>query len=123
MPNQLYNDVVPFFIKLREFGDTLKTTILTTGDEDFQHLKVTLTGVGKLVDEVFVTRKRNKAENIREIIKKYQPIHTIFVDDHINITPADFDTPITIYEMDRARKKEGEYVIHGLDELPLERLV
>jgi FMN phosphatase YigB (HAD superfamily) len=123
MPNQLYDDVVPFFIKLREFGDTLKTTILTTGDEDFQNIKVTLTGVDKLVDEIFITRKRNKAENIREIIKKYQPKHTIFVDDHINITPADFDTPITIYDMDRAHKKEGEYVIHGLDELPLEKLL
>jgi hypothetical protein len=82
------------------------TVILTTGDEDFQHLKIDITGVDKLVDEVFVTRKRNKAENIREIIKKYQSTHTVFIDDHINITPADFDTPITIYEMDRAQKKE-----------------
>ncbi len=101
MPNQLYDDVVPFFIKLREHPE-IKTTILTTGDEDFQRLKVDITGVDKLVDEVFITRKRNKAENIREIIQKYQPEHTIFIDDHINITPADFDTPLTIYDMDRA---------------------
>ena len=86
MPNQLYDDVVPFFIKLREHPE-IKTTILTTGDEDFQHLKVDVTGVDKLVDEIFITRKRNKAENIREIIAKYQPEKTIFIDDHINITP------------------------------------
>lgn len=122
MPNQLYDDVVPFFIKLREHPE-IKTTILTTGDEDFQHLKVDVTGVDKLVDEIFITRKRNKAENIREIIAKYQPEKTIFIDDHINITPADFETPITIYEMDRGHKKEWEFVIHGLHELPLEKLL
>lgn len=72
MPNQIYDDVVPFFIKLREYS-YVKSTILTTGDEDFQHLKVDITGADKLVDEVFITRKRNKAENIREIITKYQP--------------------------------------------------
>lgn len=122
MPNQVYDDVVPFFIKLREYSQ-VKSTILTTGDEDFQQLKVEITGVDKLVDEVFITRKRNKAENIREIIAKYQPEKTIFIDDHINITPADFETPITIYEMDRARTKEWEFVIHSLDELPLEKLL
>lgn len=122
LPNQLYDDVTPFFIKLREYPE-IKTTILTTGDEDFQHLKVDITGADKLVDEVFVTRKRNKAENIREIIQKYQPEHTIFIDDHINITPADFDTPITIYDMNRARTKKWEFVIHELSELPLDKIL
>lgn len=105
MPKQLFTDVVPFFTKLRQYSH-VKSTILTTGDEDFQKLKVDITGVDELVDEVFVTRKRNKAENIREIIAKYKPEKTIFIDDHINITPSDFDTPITIYDMDRARTKE-----------------
>lgn len=122
LPNQLFDDVVPFFIKLREYPE-ITTTILTTGDEDFQYLKTHITGVDTLVDEVFVTRKRNKAENIREIIQKYNPVHTIFIDDHINITPADFDTPITIYDMNRARTKDWEFVIHELSELPLEKIL
>jgi FMN phosphatase YigB (HAD superfamily) len=104
MSEQLYDDVVPFFIKLREHPE-IQTVILTTGDEEFQRIKVHVTGVDSLVDEVFITRKRNKAENIREIIKQYQPMHTIFIDDHINISPEDFDTPITIYEMNRANTK------------------
>jgi hypothetical protein len=39
------------------------------------------------------------------------------------MTPADFETPITIYDMDRAHTKEWEFVIHDLSELPLEKLI
>jgi FMN phosphatase YigB (HAD superfamily) len=122
MSEQLYDDVVPFFIKLREHPE-IQTVILTTGDEEFQRIKVHVTGVDSLVDEVFITRKRNKAENIREIIKQYQPMHTIFIDDHINISPEDFDTPITIYEMNRANTKLWANIIHSLGEIPLNEIL
>lgn len=42
IPNQLYDDVVPFFIKLREFPE-ITPVILTTGDEEFQKLKTHIT--------------------------------------------------------------------------------
>lgn len=118
MPEQLYSDVVPFFIKLRWYA-WVRTVILTTGDEDFQKLKAEITGVHRLVDEVYITRDRNKIIHIKELVKKYQPEFTVFVDDHINISTADFETPIMIYEMDRAQQKTGEFVIHSLNELPL----
>jgi hypothetical protein len=42
LPNQLYDDVAPFFIKLHEYPD-VATVILTTGDEEFQKLKTHIT--------------------------------------------------------------------------------
>ena len=114
MWQQLFSDVVTFLTKVKENSEYM-SVILTTGDEDFQKVKVTVTGVDKLVDEVFVTRNRNKTESIKQIIQKYQPEHTIFIDDHINMTEEDFDTPITIYEMNRARTKSGPKIIHSLN--------
>lgn len=114
LPNQLFDDVVPFFIRLREHSEVI-STILTTWDEDFQKLKVELTWVDTLVDEVVITRNRNKVEHIKNLIKKYSPEHTFFIDDRINFSASEFDTPITIYEMDRWRKKEGPGIIHSLN--------
>lgn len=105
MPNQLFPDVVPFLTKLQGISN-VKTVILTAGDELFHEMKVRITGASKLVNQVVVTRIRNKIEIIRRIIAHYEPESTIFVDDRIHMTPADFDTPITIYDMDRARTKE-----------------
>lgn len=105
MGQQLFPDVVNFLKGIQQ-NPEYKSVILTTGDEDFQKVKVALTGVDKLVNEVFVTRNRNKTESIKKIIEKYQPEHTIFIDDHINISESDFDASITIYEMDRAHTKE-----------------
>lgn len=122
MPNQLYDDVVPFFIKLREYPE-VASVILTTGDEEFQKLKTHITGVDNLVWEVYITRERNKIKHIKHLIEKYKPASTIFVDDRINLTESHFDTPITIYEMDRAWEKNGVHIIHGLDELPLEKIL
>lgn len=48
MSEQLYDDVVPFFIKLREHPE-IQTVILTTGDEEFQKLKTHITGMDSLV--------------------------------------------------------------------------
>lgn len=122
MPNQLFPDVVPFLTKLQNIPN-IKTVILTAGDELFHEMKVRITGASKLVNQVVVTRIRNKIEIIRRIIAHYEPESTIFVDDRIHMTPADFDTPVTIYDMDRARTKEWEFVIHNLNELPLEKLL
>lgn len=122
LPNQLYDDVVPFFIKLREYTD-VATVILTTGDETFQELKTHITGVDSLVWEIYITRVRNKIKHIKHLIEKYKPESTIFVDDRINFTGSHFDTPITIYEMDRAREKHGTHIIHSLNEIPLDQLL
>lgn len=122
MPNQLFPDVIPFLTKLQSTPN-VKTVILTAGDELFHEMKVRITGAGKLVNQVVVTRIRNKIEIIRRIIAHYGPESTIFIDDRIHMTPADFDTPITIYDMDRAHTKEWEFVIHELNELPLEKLL
>jgi len=122
MPKQLYNDVVPFFEKLKTYPE-ITTVILTAGDEEFQKLKLEITGMYKLVDEVYVTRERNKIKHIKHLVNKHKPDSTIFVDDRINLTESHFDTPITIYEMDRAREKNGAHIIHGLDELPLEKIL
>ncbi len=105
MPNQLFPDVIPFLTKLQSTPN-VKTVILTAGDELFHEMKVRITGAGKLVNQVVVTRIRNKIEIIRRIIAHYGPESTIFIDDRIHMTPADFDTPITIYDMDRAHTKE-----------------
>ncbi len=122
MPNQLFPDVIPFLTKLQNTPN-VKTVILTAGDELFHEMKVRITGASKLVNQVIVTRIRNKTDIIKRIIAHYEPESTVFVDDRIHMTAADFDTPITIYEMDRTHKKEGEFVIHWLDELPLEKLL
>lgn len=122
MPNQLFPDVVPFLTKLQSISN-VKTVILTAGDELFHEMKVRITGASKLVNQVIVTRIRNKTEIIKRIIAHYEPESTVFVDDRIHMTSADFDTPITIYDMDRARTKEWEFVIHSLDDLPLEKLL
>ncbi len=120
--NQLFPDTVSFLKSLQE-NPNITSVILTTGDEEFQKIKTHITGIDTLVDEVVVTRNRNKAENIREIIGKYSPEHTIFIDDHINISPLDFDTPITIIEMDRANKKEWPNTIHDLTNTSLEKFI
>lgn len=122
MPNQLFPDVIPFLTKLQTIPN-IKTVILTAGDELFHEMKVRITGASKLVNQVIVTRIRDKTEIIKRIIAHYEPESTIFVDDRIHMTPADFDTSIAIYDMDRARTKEWEFVIHDLNELPLEKLL
>ena len=122
MPNQLFPDVIPFLTKLQNIPN-VKTVILTAGDELFHEMKVRITGASKLVNQVIVTRIRDKTEIIKRIIAHYEPESTIFVDDRIHMTPADFDTSIAIYDMDRARTKEWEFVIHDLNELPLEKLL
>jgi hypothetical protein len=88
---------------------------LTAGDEDFQKLKTHITWIDVLVWEIYITRERNKIKHIKEIIRKYQPEHTFFIDDNIDITVSDFETPITIYEMDRAHKKTWPGIIHSLN--------
>lgn len=122
MPNQLFPDVIPFLTKLQNIPN-VKTVILTAGDELFHEMKVRITGANKLVNQVVVTRIRNKIEIIRRIIAHYEPESTVFIDDRIHMTPADFDTPVTIYDMDRTHTKEWEFVIHELSELPLEKLL
>lgn len=122
MPNQLFPDVIPFLTKLQTLPN-VKTVILTAGDEIFHEMKVRITGASKLVNQVIVTRIRDKTEIIRRIIAHYEPKNTIFVDDRIHMTSSDFDTHITIYEMDRAHKKEWEFVIHELNDLPIEILL
>jgi len=122
MSEQLFSDVIPFFKKLRQDPE-IKIVILTAGDEEFQKLKVEITGIDKFVDEVYITRERNKIKHIKHLIEKYRPESTIFVDDRINITESHFDSPITIYEMDRSHTKDGKQVIHELSELPLEKLL
>ncbi len=122
MPKQLFPDVIPFLTKIAKLPD-ITTIILTAGDEIFHEMKTRITGVSTLVHKVIITRIRDKREITRRIVAHYQPDHTVFVDDRIHMTTDDFDFPITIYDMDRARKKEGEFVIHGLDELPLDTLL
>lgn len=122
MDKQIFPDVIWFFQKLRQYQN-IKIVILTAGDEVFQQLKLEITGIGKLVDEVYVTRERNKIKHIKRLIDKYKPDTTIFVDDRINLSESHFDTPVTIYEMDRAHTKDGKQIIHNLDELPLKQLL
>ncbi len=122
MPNQLYDDVVPFFIKLREFPE-ITPVILTTGDEGFQKLKTHITWVDTLVSEIYITRERNKIKHIKTLIEKYQPEATVFIDDRINLSESHFDTPITIYEMDRANQKTWVSIIHNLSEIPVEKIL
>lgn len=122
MPNQLFPDVIPFLTKLQNIPN-IKTVILTAGDELFHEMKVRITGASQLVNQVIVTRVRDKTEIIKRIIAHYEPESTVFVDDRIHMTPADFDTHITIYDMDRACTKDWEFVIHELSELPLEKIL
>ena len=122
MDKQIFPDVIRFFQKLQQ-DQNIKIVILTAGDEVFQQLKLEITGIDKLVDEVYVTRERNKIKHIKHLIDKYKPAATIFVDDRINLSESHFDTPVTIYEMDRANKKSGDNIIHNLDELPLEKIL
>lgn len=122
MSEQLYDDVVPFFIKLREYPE-IQTVILTTGDEEFQKLKTHITGMDALVSEIYITRERNKIKHIKTLIEKYNPDKTIFVDDRINLSESHFDTPITIYEMNRANTKSWTNIIHSLGEIPLNEIL
>lgn len=118
LSQQLFPDCVPFFQKIRK-NPHIKTVILTTGDEDFQKLKLSLTWAEKLVDEVIITRNRDKINHIKDIIEKFQPEHTYVIDDRIHMSEEDFDTPITLYEMDRFHQKIGSNIIHSLSEIPI----
>ncbi len=122
MSEQLYDDVVPFFIKLREFPE-ITPVILTTGDEDFQRLKTHITGIDSLVWEIYITRERNKIKHIKTLIETYNPDKTVFVDDRINLSESHFDAPITIYEMNRAKTKSWANIIHSLGEIPLNEIL
>lgn len=122
MGKQIFPDVVPFFQKLRQYPD-IKIVILTAGNEEFQKLKLEITGIDELFDEVYITRERNKIKHIKYLIKKYKPESTVFVDDRINLTNSHFDTPVSIYEMDCSHKKSGNDIIHSLDELPLDKIL
>ena len=114
MGQQLYPDVIPFLTEI-QLNESIKTVILTTGDEDFQRLKLAVTGVDTLVHEVFITRNRDKHAHIRTLVEKYQPAMTFFIDDRIgDMKSTDFDFPITIFEMDRKHEKQGENIIHSL---------
>ncbi len=115
MPKQLFPDVIPFLKSLQMRKD-ITTVVLTAGDEIFHSMKVKISGVTDLVHQVVVTRIRDKSGMIQRLHAHYQPEHTIVVDDRINMVWTDFDFPITIYEMDRAHKKEWPWIIHKLDE-------
>lgn len=114
MGKQLFDDTIAFLTELKKYNDRLYTMILTTGDEQLQDIKMKLTGMYDMVDEVRITRDRNKIAHIKQAIADIQPEKTFFIDDRIHMTEADFDTPITIYEMDRKREKNGNGIIHEL---------
>lgn len=101
MGKQLFPDTIDWLRSLKN-QKHLKTVILTTGDEKLQALKIDLTGLRDLVDEVVITRSRDKTEEIKKLIRKYEPQKTIFLDDRIHMSESDFDTPIQIIEMDRS---------------------
>lgn len=113
MGKQLFVDTLPWLEELQNHKN-LRTVILTTGDEKLQEIKIDLTGLRDLVDEVVITRNRDKTQEIKKLIEKYQPEKTIFLDDRIHMTPSDFDTPIEIIEMDRKGDKSGENIVHRL---------
>ncbi len=98
---QLFPDTVSWLEDLRKYKDALHVVILTTGDEKLQAIKIDLTGMRNFVDEVVITRNRDKTEEIKKLIQKYNPDRTTFLDDRIHMAEADFDTPIQIIEMDR----------------------
>lgn len=123
MGKQLFPDTVPWLEDLRKYTDALKVVILTTGDEKLQEIKIDLTGLRDLVDEVVITRNRDKTWEIKKLIEKYNPEKTIFLDDRIHMTEADFDTPIQIIEMDRNREKSGDSIVHSLWEISLTSLL
>ena len=113
MDKQLFDDVVDALERLQH-DDHVTTVILTTGDEEFQKLKTDVTWVDALVEEVYVTRDRNKIAHIHTLHEKYKPDMTVFLDDRIHMTSDDFDFPIMILDMDRKWEKEGENVVHGM---------
>ncbi len=123
MGKQLFSDTITWLEDLRKHKDALEVVILTTWDQKLQEIKIDLTGLRSLVDEVVITRNRDKTEEIKKLIKKYSPEKTIFLDDRIHMTPADFDTPIHIIEMDRKWEKLWAGVVHDLSEIPLALLV
>lgn len=123
MSKQLFDDTKDFLQNLKKYSDKLTVIILTTGDEKLQDIKMQLTGMYDLVDEVRITRDRNKIAHIKKITEELKPQKTFFVDDRIHMTPSDFDFPITIFEMDRKYEKTGENVIHNLSEIPLSELI
>ncbi len=123
MGKQLFVDTIPWLEELRKYTDVLKVVILTTGDEKLQEIKIDLTGLRNMVDEVVITRNRDKTWEIKKLIEKYNPKKTIFLDDRIHMTEADFDTPIQIIEMDRKGEKSGKGIVHSLWEVPFSLLV
>ena len=60
MGKQLFVDTIPWLEELRKYTDVLKVVILTTGDEKLQEIKIDLTGLRDLVNEVVITRNRDK---------------------------------------------------------------
>ena len=60
MGKQLFVDTIPWLEELRKYTDVLKVVILTTGDEKLQEIKIDLAGLRDLVNEVVITRNRDK---------------------------------------------------------------
>ena len=115
-----YLGLKPFVISdfRANFGDDLLSF-----SNELQEIKIDLTGLRDLVDEVVITRNRDKTWEIKKLIEKYNPEKTIFLDDRIHMTEADFDTPIQIIEMDRKGEKSGKGIVHSLWEVPFSLLV
>ena len=113
MNKQLFDDTLSSLIELQEYDDVF-TVILTTWNESLQHIKTHLTWITNHVDEVYITRDRNKIEHIQNIYKKYQPDYTFFIDDSIHMDQQDFDFPIQIIEMNRPGLWMKEYSVREL---------
>ncbi len=81
MPNFVYSDTSAFLKKLADAG--WHRIILTFGNDDWQKTKISLSGVGALVDEIVVSREASKVSDAENILKKSKNAEEIiFVDDN-----------------------------------------
>lgn len=101
--NLLYNDSIDFLEKLKESG--YETYILTFSrgyDNDYQMLKLTGSGISKLVDGVFICSKDKGELNL-----DYK--NGIFVDDNPKQLASLFNAGVSEDRLFRIKRKNEKY--------------
>lgn len=77
--NYIYPDVAEFITFLGE--ESIRTILLSTGDAVFQNQKISKSGSSRLFDQIVIIPDESKVSALNALIKREQPLSTIFIDD------------------------------------------
>lgn len=78
----LFSDAENF---LKNLSENNKMVLLTYGDKNFQNKKIKYSGIKKYFDEIVITTKFDKTNEVKKVIKKYKKEKIIFIDDSADV--------------------------------------